>query len=305
MKKHLITLALVLLIPVLLLAQGTNAQYKMYVNQYKDLAIEQMLKYHIPASITLAQGILESRGGMSDLALKGNNHFGIKCHDWTGPTMHHDDDALGECFRVYNNARQSYEDHSKFLSGRQRYRSLFSLDVKDYRGWARGLKNCGYATSPTYAESLIKLIETYDLHQYDYAKSYDKFMADKVSKDRPAGSGQSLHPIYIYNKNYYLVARQGDTFKSIGKEVNISYRKLAKHNERNKKDLLREGDIVYLKKKQTKALKQFKGHPHIVRAGESMYQISQMYGIRLKSLYEMNRLEPDYQVRVGDRLIVR
>ena len=303
MKKFGILLLLVALSPVVLLAQRTNAQYQQYIQQYKDLAIEQMLKHRIPASITLAQGILESRGGLSDLALKGNNHFGIKCHDWTGRTMHHDDDAAGECFRVYNNARESYEDHSKFLK-RPRYQSLFSLGAKDYKGWARGLKQCGYATSPTYAESLIKLIELYNLQQYDHATSYDRFMADKVSKDRPS-SGQPLHPIYIYNKNYYLIARRGDTFKTIGKEVNISYRKLAKRNERHKKDQLAEGDIIYLKKKQTKALKQFKGHPHLVKPGESMYTIAQMYGIRLESLYKMNGLSADYQARAGDRLKVR
>jgi len=304
MKKLVILLLLVALVPAVLLAQRTNAQYQQYIQQYKDLAIEQMLKHRIPASITLAQGILESRGGLSDLALKGNNHFGIKCHDWTGRTMHHDDDAAGECFRVYNNARESYEDHSKFLK-RPRYKSLFSLGAKDYKGWARGLKQCGYATSPTYAESLIKLIELYNLQQYDHATSYDRFMADKVSKDRPAGSGQLLHPIYIYNKNYYLIARRGDTFKSIGKEVNISYRKLAKRNERHKNDPLMEGDIIYLKKKQSKALKQFKGHPHVVKSGESMYTIAQMYGVRLESLYKMNRLSSDYQIRVGDRIKVR
>lgn len=306
MKQMALLLVLVALnMTHVLRAQKPNAQYQQYVLQYKDLAIEQMLRYRIPASITLAQGILESRGGMSDLAVRGNNHFGIKCHGWQGRTMHHDDDAAGECFRVYDNARQSYEDHSKFLVNGQRYRSLFSLSIEDYKGWARGLRQCGYATSPTYAESLIRIIDLYGLSQYDNATSYDKFMAEKVSRDKPASSGQLLHPIYIYNKNYYLVARRGDTFKSIGKEVNISYRKLAKRNERNRKEQLQEGDVIYLKKKQTKALKQFKNKPHVVKAGESLYLIAQMYGIQLKSLYKMNHLDADYQVHVGDRLRVR
>lgn len=303
-KRLTIILLIVALSSMTCRAQVVNIQYQQYVAQYKDLAIEQMLKYRIPASITLAQGILESRGGQSDLARRGNNHFGIKCHGWTGRTMHHDDDENGECFRAYDNVYQSFEDHSLFLR-RDRYKSLFTLSTTDYKGWAHGLRACGYATSPTYADNLIKLIERYELYRYDTASSYDKFMADKVAKGQSSPDGQLLHPIYIYNKNYYLHARQGDSFKKLGREVNISYRKLAKRNERNKKEVLAEGEIVYLKKKQKKALKQFKNHPHVVKPGESMYTIAQMYGIRLKSLYRMNGLSTDYQVRVGDTLKVR
>ena len=281
-----------------------NRQYEDYIEQYKDLAIQQMLKYKIPASITLAQGLLESGAGKSELAVRGNNHFGIKCHGWAGRTVYHDDDEQGECFRAYDDPYQSFEDHSQFLL-RDRYNSLFSLRLTDYKGWAQGLKRCGYATSPTYATKLIQLIDLYGLNEYDHAKKYDKFMAQKVSKDKPAQIGQPLHPIHIYNKNYYLFARKGDTFKDIGKEVGISYKKIAKRNERYKDDVLNEGDIVYLKKKQKRALKQFKNQPHTVKSGESLYDIAQMYGIRLKSLYEMNHLGPDDQVRVGDRLRVR
>lgn len=145
-----------------------NQTYQTYINQYKDLAIEQMLKYRIPASITLAQGLFESAAGRSSLVRQGNNHFGIKCHtSWTGPTQYHDDDARGECFRVYSDARESYEDHSRFLARQQRYARLFSLNSNDYKGWARGLKQCGYATNPQYANKLIQIIELYKLHDYD------------------------------------------------------------------------------------------------------------------------------------------
>lgn len=281
-----------------------NSVYQEYIDQYKDLAIEEMLRYNIPASITLAQGIFESGAGRSELSVKGNNHFGIKCHGWAGRSVYHDDDARNECFRAYDNVLQSYEDHSKFLRYNVRYNSLFTLQRTDYRGWAQGLKACGYATNPRYADKLIELIELYKLYELDKATSYDKFMAKRGGYDKPVLQGMSLHPIKIYNKNYYIIARAGDTFKGIGEEIDISYRKIAKYNERDKHDVLHAGEIIYLKKKQKKADKAYKNRPHIVKAGESMYSIAQRYGIRLKSLYKKNHLSPDYQARVGDTLRV-
>jgi len=281
-----------------------NSVYQEYIDQYKDLAIEEMLRYNIPASITLAQGIFESGAGRSELSVKGNNHFGIKCHGWAGRSVYHDDDARNECFRAYDNVLQSYEDHSKFLRYNVRYNSLFTLQRTDYRGWAQGLKACGYATNPRYADKLIELIELYKLYELDKATSYDKFMAKRGGYDKPVSQGMSLHPIKIYNKNYYIIARAGDTFKGIGEEIDISYRKIAKYNERDKNDVLHAGEIIYLKKKQKKADKAYKNRPHVVKAGESMYSIAQRYGIRLKSLYKKNHLSPDYQARVGDTLRV-
>ncbi len=281
-----------------------NQRYQDYIDQYKDIAIEEMLRYNIPASITLAQGLLESAAGRSELATKGNNHFGIKCHGWTGRSVYHDDDERNECFRAYDNARDSYEDHSKFLRSGKRYASLFELGRTDYKGWAYGLKAAGYATSPTYANSLINIIETYRLHQYDKARTYDKFMVAHQPKGGSANKQTGLHVIKRCNKNYYVVARDGDTFRSIGKELDLSYRQLARYNERNRKDVLQKGDIVYLKKKRTKADKSFRNVPHVVKNGESMYSIAQKYGIRLKSLYKKNKLTTDYQIKVGDRLKV-
>lgn len=305
MKK----IALIFLLMLIMLPAGAqmkwNSRYQAYIDQYRDLAIEEMLKYKIPASITLAQGLFESGAGNSELARKGNNHFGIKCHGWKGMTTYHDDDARQECFRAYKNVYESYEDHSRFLANGRRYQSLFTLKLTDYKGWARGLKACGYATNPAYAQRLIDIIELYKLYQYDTAKTYDRFMANHSSKDRPATAGSSLHPIHRYNKNYYLKVRKGDTFRTIAKEIGISYRKLAKYNERGKNDKLVEGEIIYLAKKQSRAEKTYKKRPHRVKAGESMYSIAQFYGIKLKSLYKMNHLDADYQLKVGDLLRVR
>lgn len=280
-----------------------NEQFQQYIDQYKDIAIEQMRKWKIPASITLAQGILESGAGQSWLTQQSNNHFGIKCHGWTGRTVHKDDDANNECFRAYDSPYKSFEDHSRFLASGQRYRSLFSLKMTDYKGWARGLKAAGYATNPRYADQLIDLIQLYKLYELDKAKGYDKFMAGH-SKDLAVG-GQLLHPIKIYNKNYYLYARRGDTFRAIGQEIGISYKKIAKYNERDRDDRLQEGEIIWLKKKQTKAPKEYKDYLHYVRKGESMYSIAQKYGIRLKSLYKMNKLKPDDDIVVGMPLRLR
>lgn len=303
--KYLNTLFLFLIFTLGLHAQARwNVQYYSYINSYKDLAIEQMIKYRIPASITLAQGLFESGAGKSFLATKGNNHFGIKCGDWTGPGIYKDDDTYHECFRTYANVRDSYEDHSKFLALRSRYRSLFSLDVTDYRGWAYGLKACGYATNPTYAQRLIEIIELYKLYVYDRATSYDHFLAEHSGSNAVSHQEVKLHRIYMYNDNYYLLARMGDTFVSIGKEVEISPSQIAKSNEREIDEPLRNGEIIYLKKKKKRAEERFKNYVHVVKPGESMYDISQMYGMRLKYLYKINHLPQDHQINVGEKLRV-
>jgi hypothetical protein len=277
-----------------------NQTYQLYINQYKDLAIREMLQYRIPASITLAQAVFESGAGRSRLARLGNNHFGIKCHDWTGRTIAEDDDALGECFRAYDHPLQSFEDHSKFLVNSSRYRRLFSLSMQDYRGWAHGLKACGYATNPRYAYKLIELIELYKLYVYDSARSYDHAMVEYSGNQTVVNQAKPLHPIAIFNKNYYIRARRGDTFKLIGEEIGVSYKKIAKYNERDKDDTLTEGEIIFLKKKRKRAPKAFKNRPHVVKNGESLYIIAQIYGMRLSSLYKLNDFTPDHTIHVGD-----
>lgn len=277
-----------------------NQTYQLYINQYKDLAIREMLQYRIPASITLAQAVFESGAGRSRLARLGNNHFGIKCHGWTGRTIAEDDDALGECFRAYDHPLQSFEDHSKFLVNSSRYRRLFSLSMQDYRGWAHGLKACGYATNPRYAHKLIELIELYKLYVYDSARSYDHAMVEYSGNQTVINQAKPLHPIAIFNKNYYIRARRGDTFKLIGEEIGVSYKKIAKYNERDKDDTLTEGEIIFLKKKRKRAPKAFKNRPHVVKNGESLYIIAQIYGMRLSSLYKLNDFTPDHTIHVGD-----
>ena len=280
MKK--LKLFLILIICCLTLqAQTRNKQYEAYIKKYRELAVEEMKKYHIPASITLAQGLLESGAGQSALAQKSNNHFGIKCgSDWYGKTVSHDDDARGECFRAYKHPKDSYEDHSKFLAGRPRYASLFNLNITDYKGWARGLKKAGYATNPRYADQLIGIIELYELYKYD-DKNYLKWI-----KKNP-----NPHQTYIANDLLYIVVRAGDSWKSISQEFDISQKKLRKYNDLYKGYALQVGDILYLEKKNKKADKEH--IVHVLRAGESMYSISQKYGIRLKNLYKLNKMDED------------
>lgn len=276
-----------------------NKSYSDYFSTWGEVAVQQMVQYRIPASITLAQGVLESGAGKSELARKANNHFGIKCNGWTGRKSYHDDDERGECFRAYDNAYQSYVDHSVFLTNSPRYRRLFDLKRTDYKGWAKGLKACGYATSPTYATRLIEIIETYGLHRYDVGKGFDKQRIEQMHQSA------DQRQVFTFNNNYYVRARRGDTFRRIADDVDVSYRRLAKFNERDKNDTLEEGEIIWLQKKRRKAPKEFKNRPHRVEPGESMYIISQRYGIRLKNLYKMNGLSPDYVIQAGDLLRVR
>lgn len=299
MKRYIFSFFLMIFGLPVVLAQSVvwNQRFQDYFDTYKDVAIDQMHQYKIPASITLAQGVLESGAGRSELALKANNHFGIKCNGWTGRKAYHDDDERGECFRAYNSVFESYKDHSEFLTTSQRYSRLFRLKLTDYKGWAKGLKSCGYATSPVYASKLIDIIEVYKLYQYDTVKAYGKL--------RQQGEHINLRHIYTFNKNYYLYARRGDTFRTIAAEVDMSYKKLARYNERDKNDILEEGEVVWLHKKARKAPKSYKGKLHRVQAGESMYSIAQKYGIRMKYLYKMNDLPPTYQIRVGDLLRLR
>ena len=305
MKKYIVFLCLSALFLRTEAQSQWNSIYQKYIDEHKDLAIKEMMNYNIPASITLAQALLESQAGQSRLATTANNHFGLKCHDtWSGATIAYTDDTQDECFRAYDNVRGSYKDHSKYLKSNPRYANLFNLQKDDYRSWAYGLKDCGYATDTQYPNSLIQLIDLYKLYQYDGATSYDKDTAARIGAQSAISTGnQPLHPIVIYNNNYYLVARDGDTFQSIGEEVGISARHLARVNERSTGEVLHQGDYVYFKKKSTSAEEQYAGHPHIVKSGESMYGIAQMYGMRLSSLYDINNLSPDtYNIRVGDRL---
>ena len=279
-------------------AQRKNARYVEYIKKYNELAVEQMKEHKIPASITLAQGLLESGAGYSELARKSNNHFGIKCgSSWRGRSVRYDDDARNECFRAYKNPRDSYEDHSEFLKKGARYAFLFKLEITDYKGWAKGLKKAGYATDPSYANRLITIIEDYDLYKYDRKGIYSK------RKLRKEPWLLNPHQVYIANDLAYVVARSGDTFKNLAKEFDLKWRKLVSYNDLQRDYTLMPGDIIYLKRKKKKASEAYS--IHIVKDGDSMHSISQTYGIRLKNLYKMNRKDGDYIPEVGDRLRLR
>jgi LysM repeat protein len=286
-----------------------NTKYEQYIETYKEEAVKQMHKYGIPASITLAQGLLESGGGSSLLAIQGNNHFGIKVGGtWTGKYMLKDDDAPNEKFRVYDSPLQSYEDHSLFLKNGRRYASLFSLLPTDYKGWAHGLKQAGYATNPNYGPLLIKLIERYNLQQYDTWQV--QVESSQVYQDTPhnivqENSQSTEYRIHCSNNCYYILAHEGDTYQSLGKNFGKSARRLRKNNEVDKNYQLKKGDIVYLTTKKRKADKSFDGKYHIVKQGESLYTIAQIYGIKVNALYRANRIVEGFRLVEGQYLRIR
>lgn len=273
--------------------------YEKYIKTYGALAIEQQKKYKIPASITLAQGLLESGAGQSDLARRSNNHFGIKCHsDWRGGRVYHDDDLRGECFRKYKRVEDSYEDHSKFLK-RSRYDRLFQLKITDYKGWARGLQKCGYATDRAYANKLIKVIEDYELYRYDTGKVHKSTRQEKKKLKYPTVK----YTIYRTYGLLYVYAKENDSFDQIAQNLDFPVKDLKKFNEVPEDFPLQKGDIVYIEKKKKKADKP--NYDHVVQVGESMHSIAQKYGIQIKSLYKMNKKDKDYVPEEGDVLKLR
>lgn len=273
-------------------AQSRNRQYEEYIEKYHALAQEHERRYGIPASITLAQGLLESAAGMSELSRKANNHFGIKCHDWKGATIRYKRD----CYRKYRRVEESYHDHSQFLL-RSRYASLFKLKKTDYKGWARGLKKCGYATDPSYAQKLIRIIELYDLNRYVGSKG-------KGGEDEmPYIDESQRHPVYRSWGLLYVEAREGDTYRSIAAEYGFAPKDLARYNENKVKAVLTEGDIVYLEKKHKKAVEGY--DTHCVQEGETLYYISQLYGIELKHLAKRNKMRRDAALTTGQILKLR
>ncbi|MBU2553684.1 MAG: glucosaminidase domain-containing protein [Bacteroidetes bacterium] len=290
-----------------------------YIKTYKDIAIEKMKNYRIPASITLAQGILESGSGNSRLAQKANNHFGIKCHKgWTGKTFYMDDDEKNECFRKYKKAEDSYRDHSLFLTQRGRYSFLFDLKITDYKAWAKGLKKAGYATNPKYPEILISIIERYNLMKYDNQgkkeNQEDKKPVKKTGKQVVASNLSvenfkkfekypSGRQIFINNDRKLIIAKSGDTFFGLAKEFGIYTWQLYKYNDLEKDYLLKVGDIIYLQKKKRKAAREHRYHE--VANGQTIRQISQLYGVRESRLYKINNLPKGVQVGAGEIIKLR
>ncbi|MDR1610927.1 MAG: glucosaminidase domain-containing protein [Candidatus Symbiothrix sp.] len=281
-------------------AQKRDKSYLNYIEKYKYLAIKQMEKHKIPASITLAQALLESGAGLSSLANSSNNHFGIKCHaDWKGERIYRRDDNPKDCFRRYETIEDSYEDHSLFLSKHSRYSVLFSYNITDYEAWARGLQKCGYATDKAYANKLIKYIEDYKLYIYD-SKSIS---SEKNKRKTFSGGERKMRLTYITHGLLYVIAETNDSFDKIAYDMGFKVKNLLKYNEAPEDFPLRKGDIVYLEKKKKKANAPY--YEYVVKIGDSMHRISQRYGIRLKNLYKMNKKDSDYIPTEGDVLRLR
>jgi len=284
-----------------------------YIKKYKDDAISEMERAGVPASITLAQGMLESGYGNSELARKANNHFGIKCHsDWSGPVFRVDDDKKDECFRKYESVWYSYRDHSNFLKGKQRYASLFELKITDYKGWAKGLRKAGYATNKKYARLLIDLIERYDLNQFveKNKKKHKKYIEKSAAKIKVIETGKSddFELNYSVSKvqisdNWikYLEVKKGYTFYRISQETGVSIKRLYKYNECDENKSLSLGERVYLQPKKRRS----RTRSYVFRKGDDLYSISQKFGVKLKYIYKRNRLLKSYKPASGEVILLR
>lgn len=319
MRTYKILVPALLMLIIRFSAPAQEMSVEKYIDTYSPLAVEEMNKYKVPASITLAQGILESGSGNSELARHANNHFGIKCHKgWTGKTYHYDDDEKDECFRKYNSAEDSYLDHSQFLLTRERYAFLFQLEVTDYKGWARGLKQAGYATNPRYPDLLIRIIEENELQRFDMAnpdvrkplanvehktvKAVERgTAAPAMEAVKPAGTAVNGRKIYENNGVKCVYAENGDTWAGVASEFGIYGWQVRKYNELTGKDELKAGELVYLEKKRSKAAFDY----HVVEPGEDMRNISQRYAVKLKSLCRMNGMKTGEEPPVGDVILLR
>ncbi len=314
-RYHFLVISFFLLVGI---SPAQKMSREEYIEKYKDIAIEQMKKYNIPASITLAQGILESGNGNSRLATKGNNHFGIKCHkNWKGKKIYARDDKKRECFRKYKNPERSFLDHSFFLTERQRYSHLFKYDITDYKLWAKGLKKAGYATNNNYPKLLIKIIEENELYKYDRNEVSAKPSSKKTIKKEIKFDPDYVFPketdfqqieidgdnrkVYLNNKKKFIFAREGDGFQLIAKEFGIYVWQVYKNNDLSKNDSLIAGQIVYLQKKKRKGKQKF----HTFLENETMYSVSQLYGIQLRLLYKRNDMKEGEQPKAGHKIRLR
>lgn len=358
MIKKLVLLMVVVLFSISAASDADTPQEK-YIKKYAPIAVSEMYRTGVPASITLAQGLLESRYGQSTLAVNGNNHFGIKCHDWTGKKQYADDDKKGECFRVYESAEASFYDHSDFLRYRDRYKFLFENETTDYKAWAYGLKKAGYATDPAYPTKLIKLIEDYELHKYDKMtavqadavsesetsvteKTKKRRVVAKAKKARKANrrnmtarqeettastqipdSPLSLEQpkkyevkasesytfslsrqMYSLNGVPFIYVTEGETISSIASSNNLFVKELLRFNDMKTGQEPEIGSIIYLqaKKKSTaRGLDKYIAD----EGGESLWDISQRFGVKLSELCKKNSLTEDYILKEGDTIILR
>ena len=290
-----------------------------YIEKYAPVAVREMQRSGIPASITLAQGLLESGAGKSALAAKGNNHFGIKCHNnWTGKTMRVDDDAPKECFRVYSSAEESFRDHSDFLRYRDRYKFLFDLEPTDYKGWAYGLRKAGYATDPSYASKLIKYIETYRLYRFDSMSSGESVSVPEsprsMEEPKKVDSGPQSSEEYTFSLSRlmyslngvpFVYSTEGESYGSIADSYGLKLSRILKYNDLDAAASdPAPGSIVYLKAKKSRSAKGL--DKYIVEEdGTDIREISQRFGVKLSSLLKRNKLAGGYVLREGDEILLR
>jgi len=330
--KYLNTLFFLFTSLILFGQSYTKADIAVYIQTYAEIAVEKMREHKIPSSITLAQGILESAAGKSELAQNANNHFGIKCGGkWNGKTYTKDDDKADECFRKYNSPKQSFDDHTEFLQA-SRYAELFTLEITDYKAWAHGLKKAGYATHPQYAERLIRIIEEYELMRYDTVSNV-KYLA-KLPKKQPAETNKKLakkpasiplakkkaefvgnyrefpqvdypyttRPVFINNGVRFVVAKENDSYFAIATDVQLTIAELKRYNETLfKKQEPYIGEIIYLEKKKRSA----NVPSHTVRHGETLHSIAQLYACKSKTICKLNKLTKQSTLTVGEVLMLR
>ena len=312
----------------------SDANISNYINTYKDIAIQEEIRTGVPAAITLAQGILETAAGQCDLAKSSNNHFGIKCKaDWTGNVVYHDDDAKGECFRSYNNAEDSYRDHSDFLKNRPNYAFLFNLDPTDYEGWAKGLKKAGYATNPAYASMLIKFIVNNHLQDYTLlalqrqnsneslvAANTNMAVTSTIANNVEEATNDVETPItakvaqttitaptalypsgtFTINGTKVVYAQQGTSLFALASKYNISYSKLLEFNELST-DAQDKNQLIYLAKKAKKGSKQY----HVVTPDETLADVAQIEGVRLENLEEYNSIARNINLHPGQKIYLQ
>ena len=317
------------LIALLIFAFVANAQKqtnKQYIEKYKDIAVSEMKRSGIPASITLAQGMLESSYGNSMLATEAKNHFGIKCHSsWTGKKVYKDDDAKNECFRKYKNSSQSYKDHTDFLVNGRRYAFLFELKPTDYKGWAKGLRKAGYATNPKYPQLLIKLIEENELYKFDdkkfkpkenliaenkeNKKTSKKPKKHKTKKNKHLGNVDNftINPfgreVKTNNRVNYITAKKGDTYLKIAEEFNMMAWEISKYNDLGKDSRVKAGQRLYIQPKRSKA--NIGNETYKVKKGDTMYTISQKFAVKINKLYRKNNMKAGEKVKVGQEIWLR
>ncbi|MDD2385511.1 MAG: glucosaminidase domain-containing protein [Bacteroidales bacterium] len=300
---------LVILFLCVCLSGFTQMTQEQYIEKYASIAVKEMKRVGVPASITLSQGILESASGNSFLAKQGNNHFGIKCHNWKWDKIYADDDTKNECFRKYNNVEDSYRDHSDFLREHNRYHFLFELEIIDYQGWAKGLKKAGYATNPAYPERLIGLIEKHELYNYDLgkAKPSDKKPNRNNSNKNNYDDGFEINlfadDVLENNRVPYIVTKNNTDINTISQELNLMTWQITKYNDLNKDEIIAANDTIYLKPKRNKASKA--NDTHLVKSGETMRGISQKYAVKLKKLYQKNNMKQGDEPLPGTKINLR